>query len=173
MEKYGALPRQWLVGGMPNYQGGSVKRGRPITKEMILDRCILSDITGCWLWQGNKSKEGYGKAKENGKTIRMHRKSFELWRGTIPEGLCVLHRCPGGDNPSCCNPLHLRVGTKKENSMDKSKNASFSRKPRKLTFEQAESIREDPRPAPAICREYGVGETTIRCIRRGEHYVVP
>lgn len=171
--KYGAKPKQWLVGGMPNYQGGNTNRGRLVTKEMILDRCVLSDVTGCWLWQGTKAKEGYGKAKEHGKSVRIHRKAFELWKGAIPDGLCVLHRCPGGDNPACCNPSHLRVGTKYENSMDRSKNASFSRNPRKLTFEQAEAIRKDPRPATVACLDYGVSATAIRCIRRGEHYLVP
>lgn len=118
VEKYGAKPKQWRVGGMPNYQGGNTNRGRPVTKETILDRCILEPESECWIWMGRKTKDGYGKIKEMGKTVRTHRKAFELWKGEIPSDKCVLHDCPGGDNPACCNPSHLRLGTKRENRLD-------------------------------------------------------
>jgi hypothetical protein len=44
-----------------------------------------------------------------------HRIAFKLNGGVIPHGHYVLHRC---DNPPCCNPAHLFVGTQKQNLED-------------------------------------------------------
>jgi len=40
---------------------------------------------------------------------------WELTHGAIADGLRVCHRC---DNPRCCNPNHLFLGTQKENVHD-------------------------------------------------------
>ena len=72
---------------------------------------------GCWLWCGGKHRLGYGLFKFNGKTRTTHRISWELHRGPIPSGLCVLHKC---DVPACVNPEHLFLGTVDDNNKDKS-----------------------------------------------------
>ena len=73
----------------------------------------------CWPWIGGISR-GYGHWSfwESGKcrSTTSHRKAWELANGPIPAGLFVLHRC---DNPPCCNPAHLWLGTHADNMADK------------------------------------------------------
>ena len=71
--------------------------------------------TGCWEWTGHKSSVGYGLIKVFGRMSSVHRYSYELHKGPIPEGLHILHEC---DNKVCINPDHLRAGTHAENIED-------------------------------------------------------
>lgn len=69
----------------------------------------------CWLWQGAKT-EGYGRVKVDGKALLAHRVIYsETFRAAMAPWLIVMHRC---DNPGCCNPRHLILGTKKDNAAD-------------------------------------------------------
>lgn len=76
---------------------------------------------GCWVWHGSCDTNGYGQlnVRSNGaraRIIRVHRYSWEINRGPIPDGLHVLHRC---DNPPCVNPDHLFLGTARANADDR------------------------------------------------------
>jgi hypothetical protein len=72
----------------------------------------------CWEWTAkarSNYKKWYGAFNVGGRVDRSHRVAWELENGAIPEGLCVCHRC---DNPKCCNPAHLFLGSHAENMSD-------------------------------------------------------
>lgn len=69
----------------------------------------------CWEWNRGRTKAGYGTLDIMYKKIYSHRLSWMIHFGEIPEHLEVCHKC---DNPPCCNPNHLFLGTHKENLQD-------------------------------------------------------
>lgn len=101
-------------------------KGQPLRPLRVLshdppeERLIfgLSDygVAGkCWGWKRAISSNGYGAIGVDGGLKGTHVLAYELWVGPVPEGLHVLHHC---DNPPCCNPEHLRVGTREDNMQD-------------------------------------------------------
>ncbi len=75
---------------------------------------------GCWLYMGFRKWDGYGwvaRSEGNNKPRWMtaHRYAWILTNGQPPEGMHLLHTC---DNPPCCNPAHLQLGTHLENMAD-------------------------------------------------------
>lgn len=77
----------------------------------------------CWEWMGSRLPTGYGhfyhRISEKKYTTRYaHRTAYELTNGAIPQGMHVCHTC---DNPACCNPTHLWVGTHKDNMHDRNR----------------------------------------------------
>ena len=71
-------------------------------------------IDTCWPWKGCKNIRGYGVVAYHGKTYIVPRLILILLGYNI-EGFVVRHKC---DNPNCCNPKHLEVGTHLENMND-------------------------------------------------------
>lgn len=73
----------------------------------------------CWPWIGGSRIRGYGWfhyiLKPSPRGCLAHRFSWTLENGPIPDGLDILHSC---DNPPCCNPGHLSLGTQLENARD-------------------------------------------------------
>ncbi len=70
----------------------------------------------CWNYQLSTNKDGYGHGYFDGKVTDAHRIAWALYKGQISDGLQVLHKC---DNPACCNPDHLFLGTHLDNMRDK------------------------------------------------------
>ena len=69
----------------------------------------------CWPWSGGETPKGYGRVWWEGRLIGAHRIAFFLSGGYLPIGKDVCHSC---DNPPCCNPKHLFVGSRKKNVED-------------------------------------------------------
>jgi hypothetical protein len=84
------------------------------------DRLHPEPNSGCWLWEGAQTRGGYGCirihiGRRKGIMKKVHRLAYEEAYGPIPDGLWVLHHC---DVPACCNPAHLYVGTRADNTRD-------------------------------------------------------
>lgn len=125
----------------------------------------------CLEWSGLKSK-GYGQTYVNGKMIWTHRLVLQL-EGIDTNGWFVLHSC---DNPACCNPNHLRLGTQKENMDDRNKRGRQAKLKgskngsSKLTEDQVIEIKHRlslGETQVSIASDYGVRNTLISKIKLG------
>ena len=134
------------------------------------------EATGCWVWFGATSGKGYGEIKipKTRRQIPAHRLSYLIHRGSIPSGKCVLHKC---DNPPCCNPEHLFIGTKMDNSIDMAKKMRHvygERQPNhKLTDKEVMDIHKLMKlgvKQKEIAALFNVGEMCISRIKRGERW---
>lgn len=81
-----------------------------------LSEQLVETETGCWEYTGGRTGSNYGvvcfgHTKQRG----AHVISYELTFGPVPKGMQVCHRC---DNPPCCNPDHLFLGTPQDNKND-------------------------------------------------------
>lgn len=80
--------------------------------EKLMSRCI-ENKTGCLIWQGATSSNGYAHIRRNRKTINCHRLVKEITSGE--SGAVAMHVC---DNRNCLNPSHIEWGTQKRNIQD-------------------------------------------------------
>jgi hypothetical protein len=133
---------------------------------------VKDGTTECWPWLGAKNLQGYGHVKVGSKVRGAHRVAWELCNFEIPQGYVVMHLC---DNPMCCNPHHLVLGTHKANYADMAlKNRGNYHKNRpagerihkaKLTAEVVKEIRREYAQGNVthdnLADRYGVTQTTI------------
>lgn len=129
----------------------------------------------CWEWRKPLVAGSYGRLLIDGEWFFAHRLSLSWDRGQslAADELCC-HRC---DNPPCVNPSHLFAGSHRQNMDDaiakgrthKWEGARAGEKnPRaKLNAEQVIAIRADDRSLRQIARDYGLGYTTVRYLKRG------
>ncbi len=138
-------------------------------------RVKMPSLFECWEWTGGVDGCGYGQLRGNNvKLVKAHRFSYILANGEIPKGMCVLHTC---DNPPCCNPDHLFLGTHADNSQDKVNKGRQSKLKgeragrAKLTDKNVREIRSLIAKGwvyTRIARRFGVGKSTIGYIGTGE-----
>jgi hypothetical protein len=117
----------------------------------------------CWPWVGRVgTPERHVYRKFNGKTRSVHSVAWEVTNGPIPEGQVVCHRC---DNPPCCNPAHLFVGTQADNLQDMTeKGRRFYR----YTAEQVAEVRAATGEIREIAARLGMGKSQVHNIRSGK-----
>lgn len=128
--------------------------------------------TECWNWTGVVVR-GYGQFGHRGKNIGAHRVAWEVSFGFVPgkfgdgpERKLILHSC---DNPACCNPKHLFLGTQADNMNDmirKGRSLRGERHPNaKLTVAQVRKIRSSSTLAKELAKRFGVDKSLIYQVR--------
>lgn len=125
---------------------------------------------GCWEFTGCRTPLGYGRIQHAGNSVGAHRFMWASINGPIPAGMFVCHRC---DNPPCCNPDHLFLGTARDNNADRDRKGRQARQPgaangrSKLTPADVRDIRA-MRIQGALQREigerYGLQQSTVSAI---------
>jgi len=119
-------------------------------KEALLSRRKI-DANGCWLWTMKRAAYGYGQWVVGQTDYHVHRLSAHLYHGfDLASSLTICHSC---DNPPCCNPQHLFVGTSLDNSQD------MVRKGRSAKGEHNAQSKLTDAEVHAIRKRYAGGET--------------
>lgn len=143
----------------------------------LLRRIMFTDDPdACWELVGTRNTADYGIVGKRRR--RAHRLVWEMFTGhPVPKNGILRHSC---DNPPCCNPKHLTVGTHKENVADmwQRKRGFTPFKDRvgakhhnfKLTDGQIAEIRflaSSGEKGSVLARRFGVSQTHIIRLVRG------
>ena len=158
------------------------------TVARFMDKVIPVTESGCWLWTGAETTQGYGGFFHAGSKHKTHRLAWQMFRGPIPamdgyHGACVCHKC---DTRLCVNPDHLFIAPQSVNNADRARKGRgraptgadhpFRKDPSlylrgsqkalaKLTEADVLAIRSDARQGIVIAAEYGVCPSLISGIR--------
>jgi hypothetical protein len=129
----------------------------------------------CWLWLRPLNKWGYGRYRVGNFQAMAHRVAYELTTGKNIDGYVAMHIC---DNPSCCNPNHLVLGTHADNQADKYKKNRQAKGETNgqslLTEKQVIEARQKYKPRVVtyeiLAKEYGVSKDTMQKAIRGIYW---
>lgn len=145
-------------------------RSRPTPEQRFMARVEKRGVDECWPWTGPLNRGGYGRMLwRDGHEHGAHRIAFELAFGWTLKGGVVCHHC---DNPQCCNPRHLWIGTVADNNKDratKGRSCTGSRHhSARLSDDDVRAIRAaDGLTLVTLAKSYGVDISTIHGIRTG------
>lgn len=147
-------------------------RALPLTQERIKKRVEVDHSTGCWNWSGVLHKQGYGMIRSGRTQHLTHRASYTVFKGDIPQGMFVCHRC---DNRRCVNPDHLFLGTVQDNQLDmKNKGRSvFGERCSTAKLKEADvlkilSMKNSGMTGRAIAKAFNVSPSLVCMIAKGK-----
>ncbi len=81
----------------------------------FFDKVRVGEPEECWEWDRFRDSQGYGWAYLGGRRIPAARLAYEVSHGLGDPSLLACHHC---DNPPCCNPDHIYLGTRLDNRKD-------------------------------------------------------
>jgi hypothetical protein len=153
---------------------------KPLTNRKRFEKRFSIDSNGCWIWQSkNRHKFGYGKFRiwPGRKTYDAHRAAWLIYKGEIPAGQWILHRCGVA---ACVNPEHLYLGTHLRNMRDMVEHGrarTGERNPAaKLSDVQVIMIREMKKAGksvPFLMQLFSVSQSHIYRILNRERRAIP
>lgn len=143
-------------------------------KQRFWSKVDVKGPNDCWEWQLSRNSKGYGlrsiydkhRLKNKSRLVMVHRVAYTLQYGDIPKGKIVCHTC---DNPPCCNPHHLFVGTNALNQLDcRIKGRKYSKLSEKdVSFIRSQYERNHTRQlARQLANIFGVHVSLIRLVAR-------
>jgi len=144
----------------------TIRRALPFAPQRFLDKITVCP-TGCWEWTGVRIPGGYGQFWWRGRMEGAHIMAVRFAGREVPTWekkgqVIVRHRC---DNPPCCNPSDLLVGTQADNQADmvaKNRQALGENHGMAiLTEDEARAILRREETAPEAAIRYGVSTATI------------
>lgn len=104
--------------GSPDLTTRNMGEGKSLQEKFWSKVAVTANPDKCWFWKGSVNRSGYGHATGiigEKKSRRAHRIAYFYYFGVDPADLAVCHKC---DQPGCCNPHHLFLGTQQENLRD-------------------------------------------------------
>lgn len=169
----GQLPRQWRGLDLSDVASDDPVRERFWSK---VDKngpvpVHRPDLGPCWVYTEHTAEAGYGQfCLRRGEFRLAHAVSYALTKDPVPPRMHVCHHC---DNPPCCNPAHLFLGTSADNALD----CVSKGRARRARGVQTAAARLDDEAVRAIravepyygrgrdlARRYGVSDSTIRAV---------
>ena len=167
---------------MTKAKGTKAWDSRPKREELFWMKVDKRGQGECWNWQGHKCPKGYGLMGWDWKVKKAHRIAAEIAYGENIR-MHALHSC---DNPSCCNPAHIRWGTNAENMKDRNnRNKVWRTNVAKGGERSRERLQKLPQSSADYCRNllnagftqkqccewYMVAPATMSLIARNKRYI--
>lgn len=147
----------------------------PIEQRLWRKTSVLGE-DDCWPWNGFRLPSGHGQISR-GRAGQGHKGShvvaWEAINGPVPEGLCVCHHC---DNPPCCNPKHLFLGTNLDNIKDmiakgrNPKGEALAKKLNNTSVLEIRARRAKGETCLSIAKDFNISRSMVGHIAQGRQW---